>query len=370
MGEFRTTDGEGMPDDAQQKRSKFMKRFWKGLAIAIVVGVAGWLIPVNRYATARGYVTTSDYAEVRSPVTGIVSKILVKSGDIVEEGQVLAELNSAEEEATLSETRARVSKLKTEMERRQAEMSIDLERRSVELTERKREHGDALRVAELELENATSRLELTSDLVSKGLKSQRELEDVRLQKELCQVRLDALNRKDFNIYDELLERDRAKYASEIHALEEELAALEESVRRAEARIELRKVRAPIAGQVVRYEFVVGELLQPTYVIYEIFGGETQVLKLRVDERYANRIGTGQRYRARLASYNGSVQRIYFRGEVQYLRNAIQSDGDSSYRMAYCSFDPGEYTIQPGATAEARIYYARSSFWSFLLNLEP
>lgn len=370
MGEFRTTDGEGMPEDASQKRKRIWKRIWKIVAVLLVVGVAGWLVPVNRYATARGYVTTREYAEVRSPVTGIVSKILVSSGDMVEEGQVLVELNSAEEEATLSETRARVSKLKTEMERRQAEMSIDLERRSVELTEKKREHGDALRVAELELENASSRLELTSDLVSKGLKSQRELEDVRLQKELCQVRLEALNRKDFKIYDDLLERDRAKYASEMHALEEELAALEEAVRRAEARIELRKVRAPIAGQVVRYEFVVGELLQPTYVIYEIFGGTEQVLKLRVDERYATRIGTGQKYRARLASYNGSIQRIYFRGEIQYLRDVIQNDGENSYRMAYCSFDPGEYAIQPGTTAEARIYYARSSFWSFLLNLEP
>lgn len=359
-----------MPDDAQQKRRNFQKRIWKFLAVVVIVGVAGWLIPVNRYATARGYVTTSNYAEVRSPVTGIVSKICVKSGEVVQEGQVLVELNSAEEEATLSETRARVSKLKTEMERRQAEMSIDLERRSVELTERKREHGDALRVAELELKNASSRLELTSDLVGKGLKSQRELEDVRLQKELCQVRLDALNRKDFKIYDDLLERDRAKYASEIRALEEELAALEESVRRAEARIELRKIRAPISGTVVRYEFVVGELLQPNYVIYEIFGGDVTVLKLRVDERYATRIGKGQKYRARLASYNGSIQRIYFRGDVQYLRDVIQNDGESSYRMAYCSFDPGEYVIQPGTTAEARIYYAWSSFWSFLLNLEP
>jgi len=370
MGEFRTTEGEGLPEDSQQRKSRFWRNFWKILSIVAVVGVVGYLIPVTRYATARGYVTTMDYAEVRSPVTGIVSKILVHSGDMVEEGQVLVELNSAEEEATLSETRARVSKLRTEMERRQAEMSIDLERRSVELSEQKRAHGDNLRVAELEKANAESRLDLTKELVEKGLKSQRELEDIRLQKELSDVRLESLQKKDFAIYETLLARDKEKYASEMHALEEELAALEEAVRRAEARIELRKVRAPIAGQVVRYEFVVGELLQPNYVIYEIFGGATQVLKLRVDERYATRIGTGQKYRARLAIYNGSIQRIYFHGEVSYLRNVIQNDGESSYRMAYCTFDAGDYPIQPGTTAEARIYYAKSSFWSFLLNLEP
>lgn len=370
MGEFRTTDGEGLPETRKEHRGRIWRVLWRTAALIIVIAAAGFLIPIRRYAKARGYVTTREYAEVRSPVTGIVSKILVHSGESVQEGQVLLELNSAEEEATLAEIRARVSKLKTEMERRQAEMTIDLDRRTVALAEQRREHGDQLKVAELELANAKSRFALTQELVAKGLKSQRELDDLELQRELCEVRLQSLQRKDFTIYEDLLARDRAKYDSELRALGEELSAQEESVRRAEARIELRKVRAPISGQVVRYEFVVGELLQPNYVIYEIFGGEEKVLKLRVDERYASRIAVGQKYRARLANYNGSVQRIYFRGEIQYLRNVVQNDGNTSYRMAYCSFDPGKYDFQPGITAEARIYYAHSNFWSFLLNLEP
>ncbi|NLZ60642.1 MAG: HlyD family secretion protein, partial [Lentisphaerae bacterium] len=128
------------------------------------------------------------------------------------------------------------------------------------------------------------------------------------------------------------------------------------------------IRAPIAGIVVRYEFVVGELLTPNSVIYEIFGGDKQVLKLRISERHAMKIGVGQRYRARLSSYQGLL-RQYFRGEVEYLRNVIQGDGKSNYRMAYCSFDPGERSIPPGTTAEARIYYGKSNLWLFLLNLD-
>ncbi|MCQ2403910.1 MAG: HlyD family efflux transporter periplasmic adaptor subunit [Lentisphaeria bacterium] len=370
MGEYRTTAGEQLPEEPLERKRRVRNAILKIFIVLVVIVVTGFAVPINRYATAQGYVTTKEYAEVRSPVTGIVSNILIHSGDMVEAGQVMVELNSSEEEATLAETRARVSKLHTEMERRQAEMSIDLERRSVELTEQKRAHADNLRVAELELANAESRLELTGELVEKGLKAQRELEDVRLQKELCQVRLESLQRKDFKIYEDLLARDRTKYDSEIHALEEELAALEESVRRAEARIELRKIRAPISGQVVRYEFVNGELLQPNYVIYEIFGGEDQILKLRVDERYATRIAGGQKYRAKLSTYKNGFQRIYFRGQVQYLRNIIQNDGEKSYRMAYCLFHSRDYVIPPGTTAEARIYYDRSCFWSFLFNLEP
>lgn len=370
MGDFRTTEGESMPEMRQERRRRIWKLTRRMLLALVIVALAGHFIPVRRYAVARGYVTTREYAEVRPPVTGIVGRILVSSGEMVEAGQVLVELNSAEEEATLAETRARVSRLASERERRQAEMSIDLERRGVELQEKKRQHADELRIAELELANAESLLALTQELCAKGLKSRREEEDVHLRRELCKVRLEALQRKDFTVYDELLNRDRDMYASERKALDEELAALEESVRRVEARIELRKIRAPISGQVVRYEFVVGELLQPGYVIYEIFGGEEQVLKLRVDEKHAARIAPGQEYRCRLASYDNGLMPVYFRGKVSYLRDVIQNDGSNAYRMVYCTFDPGKYPIQPGTTAEARIYYATSGFWEFLFNIDP
>jgi hypothetical protein len=62
-------------------------------------------------------------------------------------------------------------------------------------------------------------------------------------------------------------------------------------------------------------------------------------------------------------------RNYFWGEVEYLRNVIQNDGKTNYRMAYCSFDPGEHSIPPGTTAEARIYYGKSSLWLYIFNVD-
>ncbi len=369
MGDYRRTTGEPLPLTPSEQTRRKWKWFLGTIVVLALIFAVGAVIPIRRYAKATGYVTTREYAEVRPPVTGIVSKILVSSGETVTAGQVLVELNSAEEEALLSETRARVSKLKTEIQRRQAEMAIDLERRRVELSEQQRLHSDQLQIAELELENARAKLQLTKEMVAKGLKAATNLEDDQLKEKLAQVNLRAIQNKDFKIYEELLKRDRAKYDQELMALQDELLALEDAVKRVAARLELRKIRAPIAGQVVRYEFVVGELLQPTGVIYEIFGGDELVLKLRVDERHATRIAVGHPYRARLTSVRG-FWNIYFRGEVAALRNVIQADGQNTYRTAYCDFKPGEYTIPPGTTAEARIYYARSSFWSYLLNLEP
>ncbi|MBO7741056.1 MAG: hypothetical protein J6S21_00745, partial [Victivallales bacterium] len=192
----------------------------------------------------------------------------------------------------------------------------------------------------------------------------------QLKEQLAQVNLKSLANREFRIYEELMERDRQKYAREISALENELAALEDSVRRVEARLEMRKIRAPISGTAVRYEFVVGELLVPTNVIYEIFGEGEQVLKLRISERYATKICAGQPYRARLNSIRGGLRRHYFRGEVAALRDVIQYENNSTYRMVYCGFDPGDIPVPPGTTAEARIYYDTSSLWMYIFNIDP
>lgn len=368
MGDYRTTTGNEIPStkwEVTRKRYVFLATF---LLLLALLAAAGTLIKVDRYTTATGYVTTEEYAEVRSPLTGTVSKILVRSGETVEAGQILVQLNSEEEEALLAETRARVSKLQTEMQRRKAEMAIDIERRSVDLSEQKRAHLDAIAIADLQLRNAQAKLKLTQELVNKGLKAATNLEDDSLKEQLAQVTLASLRNKDFTIYEELLKRDRLKYDSEIAALDNERQALEDAVRRVEARLQTRLIRAPIEGIVVRYEFVLGELLTPTSVIYEIFGGEKQVIKLRIHEKHATRVGVGQKYRARLSSYKGLV-RQYFRGEVEYMRNVIQSEGRTTYRVAYCNFNNGGREIPPGATAEARIYYGRSCLWFYLFNID-
>ncbi len=140
------------------------------------------------------------------------------------------------------------------------------------------------------------------------------------------------------------------------------------MRRIEARVRAKEIRAPIAGQVLRYEFVIGELVRPETVLCEIFGGSKQVLKLRIAERYATRVAEGQRYQAELAPYRG-FQRIWFHGHVQHLRNVIQAEGQKTYRVAYCSFDSDGRKVPPGTTAEARIYYGRSCLWFLLVGLD-
>jgi membrane fusion protein, multidrug efflux system len=368
MSDYRRTVGEEKPEAP----SKVRRRRWLLLLIGLLVlgGIAytGIAVKIERYVLASGYVTTSEYAEVRPAAAGTVAEILVSSGKVVQKGDVLVRLESEEELATCEEAKRRVQKMEVDVERRRTEMETQIKRSQLAIDEQKRNHRDAIDIARLQLRDAQTKLQRTRELVERGLKAGNALEDDKLKEEMVQTQLASLLARDLTLYEALLERDRAAQATELQAMEAELNALRDGVRRAEARLKAKEIRAPIDGQVLRYEFVIGELVRPETVLCEIFGGGQLVLKLRVAERHAARVIAGQRYRAVLPPYKG-LQRVYFRGTVEHLRNAIQAEGTTTYRVAYCSFDAQGYDIQPGTTAEARLYYGRSCLWFYLLNID-
>lgn len=368
MGDIRTTIGEDLP---LGQRAKRRRRWLFLLAALLVVGgvvATGILIKVERYATATGYVTTEEYAEVRPGATGTVGAILARTGDHVEAGELLVQLDAEQERASFEEAQSRVSRAEAELERREAQIEVDLERRRVALDEQKRHHADAINIARLQLQNAQAKRALTEQLVERGLKARTALDDEELKEKLAQAELGSLLARDLTIYDLLMAKDEATYQTEIRAMRQELRGLKDAVKRSEAQLRAREIRAPIAGRLLRYEFVVGELVRPESVLYEIFGGDEQILKLQVGERFAARISPGQRYSAILAPYRG-VKTIYFTGQVESLRNVIQAQGKSTYRMAYCDFHNQGLEISPGTSAEARIYYGTSCLWFFLLNID-
>jgi len=355
-----------VPPKAARRRRILVLLFVLALLGGLVY--AGIAIKVERYVVSSGYVTTRDYAEVRPAAAGTVAEIVKSSGDLVNKGDVLVYLDAEEEMATFEEAKRRVQKMEVDLTRRRTEMDTALERSRLTIEEQKRNHKDAIDIARLQLRDAQTKLQRTRELVERGLKAGSALEDDKLKEELVQTQLASLLAKDLTIYEALLERDRTAYVTEVRGMEEELNALKDIVRRTEAKLKAKEIRAPIAGRVLRYEFVVGELVRPETVLYEIFGGDQQVLKLRIAERHAARVAEGQRYRAVLSPYSG-LSRIYFTGSVEHLRNVIQTEAQTTYRVAYCSFTPGDYAVQPGTTAEARIYYGRSCLWFYLLNID-
>lgn len=344
MGEFRTTEGDALPVTPRERRSRRVRLGLITLVVAVLTGIGGHVIRVDDYIPATGYVTTEKYAEVRPASAGRVVAIHAKSGQRVAAGAMLVELDHAEEDVALAGAESQVRKAEAELAFREAELA---EKRRLDVT---REAAATMRLA-----HARESLALTRQLAEKGLAAGRALSEDQFKVDLAAAELSVLQAADTTLD-----------GRQIEVLRREVAARQQDVEAARARLEARWIRAPIEGRLMRYTFYVGEVVRPESVLYEVFGGDTQILKLRVPERYATKLATNQLYRAELTSHN-ALRPVWFRGRVLAMRDVIEGEFQKAYRVAYCSFDPDGRTIPPGATGEAEILIDRRSFWSSLFG---
>jgi len=342
MSDYRTTTGEPLPEGGRQRRR--LRRLWirRGAWTAAVVLLVGFIIPVRVRVAASGYVTTENYAEVRPPIAGPVAEILVQSGRRVLQGDLLVRLDDSAARAALEEAAGAV---------RQAEAR--LLRREAELAQGKRLRGHLLTEAQLRLDHAGVSLKMTEELHVRGLASGKALEDQKVSLALASATMERLRDEDETLAEKELEE-----------LRRELDVRRSAAAGAEAALRARHITAPISGETVRYEFVNGELVTPDSVLYEIFGGDRLILKLRIPERHAAQVMPGDPYKAALNIYTG-VGRHRFRGMVSTMRSVIQTDSAQNYRMAYCTFDDRGLAVPPGTSAEARITVATVPLWFWL-----
>ena len=344
MGDLRTTTGQKPPETAVQRKSKLRRVLRMGAALALAIGAAGHFIHVPKYAYANGYATTIAYAEVRAAAEGRLAEILKTSGAEVQAGDVLLRLEDGTERAAWEEANSKVAQGEAELAFREAEAADALRR-----------HTNALIAAEIELEQMRKTLELTRQLFDKSLTSGRQLSNDEFAVRRAEDRLRALREIDMTVAQR-----------QLAALRQNVAALREAANRAKAALDQRTVRAPIAGRVVRYTFYVGEVIRPDMVLYEVFGGAVDTMKLRIPERYAARVRVGLPVQAKLGTHRRIIPRR-FPGRVVVLRDVVEGDGANNYRVAYCDIDLQGEDVPPGTSVEARIRIGRTSIWMHILE---
>jgi len=345
MADIRSTTGEKLPSTPHERRWRFWHFIVTSLFIVGVIGALGHYVSISRYAPANGYVTTTDYTEVRSATTGMIAEILVKNGDVVKKGDVLIRLDDDAERAAVAEAAGLVAKSEAE-----------LAHGEVLAADTVRQHENRIAAIEMEIAYSKECLETTRMLHAEGITSARQLADDTHALAKAEDQLRALKEIDLSVH-----------IRHVEILKRDVQTKRESLARAEAALALRKIGAPMSGRVVRYTFYVGEIIRPDDVLYEIFEGEVNMLKLRIPERYAALVAAGMPVETRLATHRSSLIPTKFYGEVEYLRDIVEGDGTQNYRMAYCSFKSNGDTISPGTTADAYIKTGRSSLWKLLLQ---
>jgi HlyD family secretion protein len=250
--------------------------------------------------TANGYVVARTQASVSSKITGRLEYLGVEEGSVVEEGEIMARLESADYAATVSQREAelgtaRAGLLETEAERDQLQRDV-----------------------------ARSR-----DLLARGLTSEQETEQLEAQLTTAEARVN---------------RVRAQ-----------VQAAEAAVGVARANLENTYIRAPFSGTVLRKDAEVGEIVAPAVTGGGLTRGavvtmadlETLEVEVDVNEAYIARIRNGQAASIDLDAYPDTS----FRGRVrQVVPTADRQRATVEVKVSILDVEP-RILPEMGATVE-------------------
>jgi len=252
---------------------------------------------VTQTVVSTGRLITPARVELGSVITGTVRALLVREGDLVKRGQVLARLEDEELRAALAQARAsaleadaRLAQIGTlagpvaENALARAEQNLRLAREEYERTERLHRQGFF----------STSKL----DEANRNLK----VAEADLASALAQA---SANRPKGSEY--ALARARREQAQSAAAL-------------AKARLDYTEIRASADGTLLRKFIEPGDAVQPGKKLFELtVAGETQVTLL-VDEKNSGLVSIGQRARVAADAYPDRP----VDGEVFYIAAGIDA----------------------------------------------
>ena len=392
--------------------------------VVLVVSFVIWtyVTPVNEVAIAEGKVVPQGNNHIVQHFEGgIVQKILVHEGQLVEQGSVLLEVEPIAAESDYDQLNSRRIALQLKQIRLQALLNNkspifddfadeypDLSRIEYEAylaqtsshraqlqtastrvhqrrEELKREHGkvDALKS---ELDVLEEQVQIRSNLVDRGLVAKTELLDH--QAELANVRTDYIQSwssievlqasvKEAELSIEELNQGLIEQTKlEVSQVAGELVELEQQLVKFGDRVARLRITAPVAGYVTNVGVnTIRSVIEPSQVLMEIVPVNKQlVVESRVSTQDIGHVHVGQNAVIKVGSYDpqrfgtveGTVARIspstFFDEENQpYYKAQI------SLAKMYLGNRPEKFKLIPGMTVQADIRTGEKTVLDYLLK---
>lgn len=229
-------------------------------AMVAVTGGTGWAKQI------AGFTTPYRSADVASPETGIVAELLVREGDVVKKGQVLATLD------------------------------VEVHRAQLALAEESMQVHGRLAIARAELNLRRNRLDKLAELETRG-----------------------------NARPEEVERAQADVAiaeGQLLALHEELAIKQRQYERAKVQLGRRTIRAPMSGVVARLFKEEGEFIGPNDPqLLTIVQLDPLLAAFSVPSNDSRRMHVGQQVSIELP-----MSEVHVQGTIEFVAPVV--DGES------------------------------------------
>lgn len=369
------------PDDARLVRST--RIIW---VLALLLGVAllwAFFARLDEVSSGSGRVVPTMREQViQSLEGGILAELHVRQDDIVEPGQILAQLDPTQTESDVEESTARyraalatAARLEAEVEQRPLSFppALDLfpalRAAETELYEaRQASLEESLRWIGESIDLVSDELEITESLTNIGAASN--VEVIRLRRQLVELEL-----KQVEIRSQYVVQAReelAKANAEVEALTPVIRGRSDSLRRL-------TLRSPVRGIVKNIEVTtINGVIPPNGKLMDIIPLDDQLLiEARISPRDVAFIHPGQRAVVKITAYDyaiyggleGRVTSISpdtiqdeTNPEVYYYRVFIQTETDALVNDAEQRFP-----IVPGMIATVDIHTGSKTVFEYLIK---
>ena len=292
------------------------RRAWWFIAIAasaVAAGLVFWALPPSvsllsvvqrdfaQTVVASGHVEAPHRVSIGSQIAGNVVEVPVAEGQTVAAGQLLVLLDARELQAAAD----------------QAELAVEQARlkvRSIEEVQRPVAE-QALRQAQVSLDNARAARERAADLFRQGFVGQAALDDAQKAADLAESQMRSAGKQ--------LDALRVGGSDERYA-QAALAQARASAEAAQARLRYTRIAAPVAGVLIARDVEPGDVAQPGKALMTLSPLGATELVVQIDERNLGSVAVGQKAQASADAFPDRR----FAAEVSYINPGIDAQRGS------------------------------------------
>jgi adhesin transport system membrane fusion protein len=337
---------------------------------------------LEQITRAPGQIIASGRTQViQASDGGVLQSLMVKEGDTVERGQLLALLDRQKLRAAYQETRSRELALRATVSRLQAEVVGSEPTFAAEnegypqfranqlalLQKRRASINEEVASLRKLLELAQRELAMTAPLVTTGDVSQADV--LKLERQVADLQAQITNRQNKYLQDTQADLSRA---------EEELAGVQQMLAQRADLLSRTELRAPMRGVVKNIRMTtIGGTLKPTEELMQIVPIENELLvEARIRPTDIAFIHTGQTASVKIDAYDYTLYG-WLEGKVSYLSpDTLTEDlrqGEQAYYRMQVRADDKRFAkqareaiqLQPGMTVTVEVKTGKNTVLRYL-----
>lgn len=290
--------------------------------VAAIAAVVYFLVVSRPHAIVLTGIVTTDEVVVSSEIQGRLQELLVKQGDTVTNGQLIAVIQPQERRADLAfytnsvqQSSAQILQAEAELGYQEAQTSNLVWQSEANLAATK----DQVLQAQADLENVELTYKREQDLNKQKVDSAREFDQARTSYDSAKARVDALRHQTVASEAALAmaKSTREQIASRRAALaasRDQHAAAAAQAQRAQVQLDYTQIQAPANGIVDVRAALQGEVVNPGQGIVTLIDSSQLWVRADVEESYIDSIKIGEKLPVRFPSGAERTGTVFYRGQ--------------------------------------------------------